>query len=372
MIVLSRDSDTSKALAILRFPLAALIVFIHTSFSPETSDLSYYIGTLVSLNIASVAVPTFFFISGYLFFARYEVFGWKEYTIAMRRKFVTLAIPYLLWIAISYYGMGVITGFRSGPEPWDVYRIFWAESDGFVVKSLFGYTFSILSTPASLGVLWFVRDLMVAMLLTPLIYRIVKWLRLWSIGLFLIPYLLFIAIPVKGFGLVALCFFPIGAAFSICGTDIVKFLTGWSRWIVGVFATIVLLKWGMDICQVHCHRVLGQLLIITGIASAIVIANYLGRYTRASDTLILLGETSFFIYVGHALPIVNAVNKLFVPIQDIPYAGYTCYYFIWWGFRIAVVIALYYVMKRICPSALSVLVGGRTKVSTRQLRKELI
>lgn len=227
MIDLFHGSHTSKVLEIMRFPLAALIVFIHTSFSPDKTDLSFYLGNLITQSIATVAVPTFFFISGYLFFAKYTTFGWKEYSNAIRKKILTLAVPYFLWIAIVYYGMGVLTGFKNGPEPWDLYRIFWAESDGIVAKSLFGYSFSILSTPSALGVLWFVRDLMVAMLLTPIMWYIVKHLKMWSIIFFLIPYFLFLAVPVKGFGLVALCFFPIGATFSICGKDIVNVVTGW-------------------------------------------------------------------------------------------------------------------------------------------------
>lgn len=366
MINLTRNSQTSKVLEIMRFPLAALIVFIHTSYSSDKSDTSYYIGNFISNSVANIAVPTFFFISGYLFFAKYENFGWKEYSSAIRKKFFSLAVPYFLWIAIVYYGMGVLTGFRNGPAPWDLYHIFWAESDGFVAESIFGYTFSILSSPAALGVLWFVRDLMVAILLTPVFWFIVKRLRMWSILFFLIPYFTFIAIPIQGFGLVALCFFPIGATFSICGKDIVNIVTGWGGWILGAFASVLIIKFGLDVSRIHYHRIIGQILIIIGIVSTVVIANYLSKYSRLANWICILGEASFFIYVGHALPVFIPLDKYVKILQSIPYFGYTFYYFTWWGFRIAIVVVLYFTLKRLCPKMLSVMVGGRIKSPSKE------
>lgn len=159
-------------------------------------------------------------------FAKYEKFGLNEYKVAMRKKFVTLAIPYFIWIAFVYYGYGLYSGQTSqfSISPSDLYKVFWAESEGFVATLFFGYKFSILSSPSGLGVLWFVRDLMVTMLLSPIIWWIVCRCKMWAVILFLLPYLLFIAIPVKGFGLAALCFFPIGATFSICGKNISHYL----------------------------------------------------------------------------------------------------------------------------------------------------
>lgn len=360
MINLARESRTSRVLGVIRFPLAALIVFIHTSFSSEDGDLSYYLGNLITGCIATIAVPAFFFISGYLFFAKYHTFGWHEYVLAMRRKFMTLAVPYVLWIGIVYYGLGMLTGFKNGPEPWNLYQIFWAESDGFVAKSIFGYSFSILSTPAALGVLWFVRDLMVAMLLTPVFWFVTKRLRLWSVALYMIPYLFFIAIPIKGFGLAALCFFPIGATFSICGKDIVEVAARWKVWIISAFLVLLLIKYGMDVMQMRYHRVLGQLLIIVGIAATVVIGGHIvDRYHGLSMWLYTIGETSFFVYVGHALPVFIVLDKYIQHFQGIPYIGFTLYYFIWCSLRIAVVVGLYYGLKRLCPRLLSVMVGGR-------------
>lgn len=306
MIELKRDSVESRMLSWLRFPLATLIVFIHTDFPyDDPSHPAFYVGKLLSEGLAQIAVPTFFFISGYLFFARYERFGWKEYWSAMKKKFFSLAIPYMLWIALVYYAYGFYSGQVTYVDlrPSELYKIFWAAGDGYVATSVFGYKFSILSTPSGVGVLWFVRDLMVAMLLSPVIWWIVRRCRLWSIILFIIPYVFYIAIPIKGFGLAALCFFPLGATFSICGINISKVTVKWGKWTLIVFSVLLLGKYALDIQQIHYHRILSQAVILTGIGAAMYISCYSLRYTRFSKWICLLGEASFFIYVGHAVPI---------------------------------------------------------------------
>lgn len=227
MVALNRDSKESLALDWVRFPLAALIVLIHTAFTDDRGDIAFYLGKMISENLANIAVPTFFFISGYLFFARYERFGRQEYLKMLTKKARTLLLPYIIWNAVVYLYMMISHLHTDGTfgdiMPWELHKIFWAQNDGYVTTSPFGYQFSLLCTPVC-GVLWFIRDLMVAMILTPIIWYVVRKCRLWSIILFLIPWLLNIGIPIKGFGLVALCFFPLGATFSICGKDIFRYI----------------------------------------------------------------------------------------------------------------------------------------------------
>lgn len=302
MVELKNDSIDSRILSWLRFPLAALVVFIHTDYSRNTADAAFYIGTFLSGCVAQIAVPAFFFISGYLFFAKLENYGLQEYKTIMCRKAKTLLVPYLLWIALAYYGYGLWTGFSSDVKPWDFYRIFWAGSDGFTATSPLGYSFSLLCTPAGLAVLWFIRDLIIAMILSPLIWWIVRKCRLYSIVLFLLPYLLTLGIPVKGFGLVALCFFPIGATLSILGYGITDVFVRKRRILISLFAVLLVIKFILDINNAHYHRILPQMLTIVGVAAAFGIA-YVALQYKFSEKIIVLGEISFFVYVCHTLPI---------------------------------------------------------------------
>lgn len=361
MIELKRDSTESQMLSWLRFPLAALIVFIHTGYpSDDPSQPAFYIGKLLSDGIASIAVPTFFFISGYLFFIRYKQFGFHEYADVLRKKFFSLVIPYVLWIAFVYYGYGFYSGQIShiSFNPSDLYRVFWAESDGYIATSIFGYKFSILSAPSGIGVLWFVRDLIVAMVLSPVIWSVVKICRMWSVLIFLLPYIFFIAIPIKGFGLAALCFFPIGATFSICSKNILEFVLKWGKWSLIAFCILLLAKYMLDIQQMHSHRILGQLVILAGIGAVLYISYKSLKHTKSSKWICILGESSFFIYVGHALPIFFLLSPLTRELSNSRLGGIIAY-FLSWGIRIIIVVATFFLMKKICPRILSVLVGGR-------------
>lgn len=80
----------SSSIDILRFPLALAVIFIH--LNPQTINLSganfpilsgegiYNILAISISNVlASIAVPTFFMISGFLFFCNFQKFTWKGY-----------------------------------------------------------------------------------------------------------------------------------------------------------------------------------------------------------------------------------------------------------------------------------------------------
>lgn len=366
MLNLKQNSHESKVLSWMRFPLALLIVFIHTGFTDDKSDIGFYIGTFISNVIASIAVPTFFFISGYLFFAKYSEFGFKEYTAAMKKKLWSLVVPYFLWIALVYYGYGFYSGFASGPSPSDLYHIFWAQSDGYIRKSIFGYTFSTLSSPAGLGVLWFIRDLIVVMLLTPLIWWIVKRLNMWAVLVFILPYLIDLAIPLQGFGLVAFCFFSLGATFSICGKRVTDCITPWGGWILTLFSLSLILKFVFAISHIESYHY-SKFVILIGLCSLFVLADKAIRSSlRINNWIIILGETSFFLYVCHTLPIFLPLRHITDIICKVPYVGNTTAYFFSWGFRIIVIASVYYALKRTMPSLLSFLIGGRalSKVNT--------
>lgn len=110
----SKDKITwelqSESLKALRFPLAVMVVFIHsfglTDYNlPNWSNLSgmdinVAIQILFSHVLSHVAVPAFFLISGYFFFYKVTNFDFATYKGKLRKRVHTLLIPYLLWNAL--------------------------------------------------------------------------------------------------------------------------------------------------------------------------------------------------------------------------------------------------------------------------------
>ena len=77
------DSESSLRLNLLRFPLVVLVVFLHAysstvGFSDGEIGVSHsmfivdLVRNFVSRGVATIAVPVFFLMSGYLFFAGLE------------------------------------------------------------------------------------------------------------------------------------------------------------------------------------------------------------------------------------------------------------------------------------------------------------
>lgn len=97
----------SKTIDALRFPLAVLVVYIHSKITAENTvpdwdnyqaaDIFITVQILISNVIAHVSVPLFYVVSGFLFFYKLDGFTWDIYVSKLRKRWNTLAVPYLLW-----------------------------------------------------------------------------------------------------------------------------------------------------------------------------------------------------------------------------------------------------------------------------------
>ena len=89
----------------LRFPMIVLVTFAHSygrvedSFALLASDWNSYefLKLLVSQTLVKVAMPVFFIMSGYLFFANVDKWDVATYKKKILRRVKTLLIPYLIW-----------------------------------------------------------------------------------------------------------------------------------------------------------------------------------------------------------------------------------------------------------------------------------
>lgn len=102
----------SKVINELKFILIVLVVLIHCTVSEcktqgmtvivERNTFPVYWLTMEFLSniFARLAVPLFFFISGYLFFLKTNKFSLKECFSKLKKRFNTLFIPYALWNAV--------------------------------------------------------------------------------------------------------------------------------------------------------------------------------------------------------------------------------------------------------------------------------
>lgn len=184
----SRDINLLKGISIL------LVLFIHANIKdalPDIDDRSA-LGMwtqIVTRILVDNAVPMFFLVSGFLFFLKSgSIFGkWKK-------RVSTLLMPYILWCLVGFMipfvfqeVLGLVHLFSGNSlkriaefEPFDYVRVFWDVRDGA----------PILST------MWFLRDLLVMVALTPIIKLLTQRLKvIFPIALFVVYLLLPFYIP---------------------------------------------------------------------------------------------------------------------------------------------------------------------------------
>lgn len=125
----SKFGGESETISYLRFPLIVLVVMIHSKFDGvvvngvglmHDGGFPCYstISTLVSNIIASIAVPLFYFISGFLFFFKTAFFSFDVYCSKIKKRAKTILIPYLCWnlfvILLLLAAESVFPGLLSG------------------------------------------------------------------------------------------------------------------------------------------------------------------------------------------------------------------------------------------------------------------
>ena len=369
-----------STIGLLRFPLTFSVVMIHCrgsigdgiQWDSMTGMDAYYL-LKVSLSgvLFTAAVPVFFFISGFLFFRNVRQMDRVTYTAKIRSRFRSLFIPYVAWnllciplMLLSMYGE-TLTGTRTQEElmafihngRWG--HVFW----DFISKdapfgNLFGWT-QMKGNPV-LFTFWYMRDLLVMTLLSPVIFWYVRkagWvgfvlvvavyvLRLW-------PY-----IPIYP----SCLFFVFGAYWSLNGLP----LAVQGKWIRGVLCFLTLC---LGLTQV---RLLGDetywgaqlyptFLMVTCL-TVFCVADGIHRRHPGFHVPFLLTESSFFVYALHvefAVPLAFFIGKcvfmhtnhpLLLSLQYL-FTGITAY---------GICLAAYAVMKWLMPKTLRVLSGERT------------
>lgn len=164
----------------MRIPMTFLVICIHFNILSyplvshgeiiqyDTTWVQYPI-TFFSEVIGRLAVPFFFLTSGYFFFLKDKTFTKESYFAKLKKRFHSLFIPYVAWWVVA----GLLTFIMAKAHLVGnlsitdfIYGV-WCNPNG----SMFFAT--SINTPLD-GPLWFLRDLMVTMVLSPLIYVLIK------------------------------------------------------------------------------------------------------------------------------------------------------------------------------------------------------
>lgn len=375
-----RDGLLSNTISYLRFPLTVGVVLIHFSladgliinkvqYGMDNPDWYFYIVRLFSEVLARICVPLFFVISGFLFFNRKE-FNSSIYKQKLKTRFTTLFVPFILWniIAILWKLKYLLPVISSYYRPLEfhfsferlIYTFFCnSDSNGIIVGTPTAETtYGIY--PIDLP-LWYIRELMIMVIVSPVIYYIIKKAGKWLVTFLGITWLsaptIISETNYADLLMTAVFFFSLGAFFGINGMDIVRQFRKikFAPYFYIIFAIADTLTKEEEYNE-YIHR-LG---ILFGTVSAVIIVSYLLESGKTKPHS-ALASSSFFIYALHYLFIGDvgrfAFMTLHIPDSN-PYAMLTLYFLIP-VFAISVCIILYRLTKNLFPQICNLLTGHR-------------
>lgn len=346
----------------LKFPLIVLVVFIHIfGENINLSNIDYFclteqniydiIRILFSKKISLIAVPGFFLISGYFFFYSIEKLSLSLYVSKLHRRIYTLLIPYILWNIIAFVLILL--------EQY-LYFLLKGESrfvgNDCAVWRIFEGTTPPLYAPVNFP-LWYVRDLLVLIILSPIIYLFIKKIGIFAMLLLAVLFYFqnytFEYVPYL-FTVNSLFFFSLGVYISLKKIDVILICRKYWFW-------SLILSLSLIILMVYYHDksfefYFSRLYFVTGLVFIIRVMDffYIEKNFRFPNILI---NATFFIYAVHTIVFIRYLANLLS--FEVSHLNQIIGYFVQPLATIGLCLGIYWILLIFFPNVLKILVGNR-------------
>jgi surface polysaccharide O-acyltransferase-like enzyme len=345
----------SEKIKILSSTAILLVLYIHSGFHSneiEGMKLNGYLQEMISGMLGRCAVPLFYLISGYLFF--YNVSNGIHSVIEKIKKRVqTLLIPYIIgcmFFVVFYIVMEIIPG--TAPFMNDSLLYLFDGNFGNIIYAIF---YDVGNGSPLAFQLWFLRDLIILVILSPILYLLYKYLRwYWIAGIFVLNYF-----SISHFPVYALFWFGLGGALvstNISDRNIKPYKT---IFLIILFVALCLLQ--LFYSQLIIWDYIQMPIILLGVSVMWILYNVVVPPIFKLQNHLWLAKScsfTFFIYLFHE-PTLNIVRKLIVFFLGKNETGYLVSYLVspWIFAAIAIIIGLYF--KKYMPKFYEIIVGGR-------------
>ena len=355
------DKLSSERLNILHFPLIVGVIFIH-AYATEwgisggsvgvanSGYFSIFFRNLISQGIARIAVPLFFLMSGYFAFLG---FSWsvENYKKKLNSRIKSLLIPFLFWNFFNLLFLGLAQSlpalqvYRSGKK---------ALISTYGVYDFLNAIIGIDGPPISYQ-FWFIRDLIVMVLLIPIIHLALRIMPKILLGVVFTLWFLNLW-PVYVPSVEAFAFFYVGAYLARSNTS----LFALDRFGITILSSyLVMLLINTFTKGYEFNKYIHNADLILGIASALFLSKKVIKSDKIKRAMLWTANFSFFVFAVHE-PLLTMITKIsykaLKPSSDIIVLAL---YILIPALVIILSILLYIIMKSISPRFLKVISGGR-------------
>ena len=167
--LLTADEVQSQTIYFLRFFLIVMVVFTHAQvgYVPRICDNGYSLFIFIASRVFE-RLPALVLFSGFLFFR--SGFSARIYGKNLKRRAKSLLVPYLFWnlVVVGYYLLLQYWLLRHGETP---------DSKLITEYTLHDWKVAFWTEPIA-SHFWFIRNLMIFSVLSPLVYLVIRYLKI--------------------------------------------------------------------------------------------------------------------------------------------------------------------------------------------------
>jgi len=363
-VTLSGEEVLSKTINYLRLPLIILVVLAHGSFSEITleggnlvisvADMPIYsnVTYLIFWIFASSAVPLFYTFSGFLFFYKVKDFNKNVYFKKLKKRVDTLLVPYVFWNLLVLLFFYLLQTFFPSMTSGDIKPIAeysaldWLNS----LWSIHGGQFPMCYQ------LWFIRDLIVIVIFSPIIYLLVKYGKVLTLLVTGSLWILNLCPVAPGFNMLTITFFTFGAYLSINKINFVVWAESLLKyWVVVYLGFIIVLmfnqytSWSYDVINASAYF---------GVFLMIGAAAFFMRKGVIKENM-FFANSSFFVYAYHGLFLAFITKVLVFVLRPNTDFKVLALYFLCVITTVGVGIAIYWLLNKLLPRFTGIITGNR-------------
>lgn len=343
-------TELSQKIRNVGFVCACLVVAVHISH--PTSGSGQWLDMVLAGGLSKVAVPIFFAISGFLLAGKMTESGWWKREVLKRVR--SLVVPFYCWsfiaFAVATVETVIVARFHGATLRSVTANVF---NNGVPWLSVLGLN---LTSMPSVGALWYVRNLVFFVLLSPLLFKWVKRCGYVGIVFLYVLYLVWTSFVVPwlpadvrgffnyGFSIHGMVWFLFGAAIRLSPPPQL------SAWMVAPFLCFGVVAWLISKCNLDVSIIrAAESVEVVALAGALWMTVPSGKWPG------WMVSSAFPIFLMHGM----FIGILQMNPSRIPGTGTVFGFLIHWLVPIGVSIVVALLLRCLCPRFSSLIFGGR-------------